>query len=140
MSKNNLVHSIRFDETTYNLIKAAASQEGMSFAKFLKSATVTYIQHSSAYQEILNSINPDDLDSAEKTFSDGITEIKEAMGKTIMVMNESLEKRLNLLEAIMRRGIYAQMYFAPELTAEQMVNAPELAKTRTTTLLEKIDE
>ena len=139
MKTKNIVHSIRFDEATYNLIKAAASQEGMSFATFMKSATVTYIQNASAFQEILTSINPDDLDSAQKTFSDSIHEVKESISSSVVGLKQSMEKRLNLIETILRRSIYAQFYFAPKLAEEEKSEATKRAKINMERLLKEVE-
>jgi hypothetical protein len=50
--KRRTIHSISFKEDDLKIIQLAAQQEGISFAAFLKNATLEYIRESLEYQRL----------------------------------------------------------------------------------------
>ena len=135
----NLVHSIRFDTETYNIIKAAAANEELGFAKFIKSATIAYIQNSYMHKELLESLDPQGTNDAQRSFFQSLDDIKEILSKTMVNMNGSIEARLKRTEMILEHMMFFQLYLKPDIAQEEKEVRAEKARSTVGSILKKID-
>ena len=133
--KRRSVHSISFKDEDLNIIKLAAQQEGISFASFLKMATLSYIRESLEYQRLVDS---GELKETDKSIAEVISDFKDAIGKTMVSMNENNSERLKRMEWILEQLIYLLLVFNPPLagTDEEKQAIRAVANKRTKNIME----
>lgn len=80
------MHSISFKDDDLKIIKLAAQQEGVSFASFLKNATLAYIRESLEYKRLVES---GELKETDKPIAEVIGDFKDAIGQTMVTINDN---------------------------------------------------
>lgn len=137
--KRRSVHSISFKDEDLNIIKLAAQQEGVSFASFLKNATLAYIRESLEYQRLVDS---GELKETDKPIAEVISEFKDVIGKTIVSVNENHNERLRRMEWMLEQIVFILLVFNPPLAGsdEQKDAIVKLAKTRTKKVMDGYKE
>ena len=108
--KRRTVHSISFKEEDRRIIELAAKQEGVSFASFLKNATLAYIRESLEYQRLVQS---GELKETDKPIAEVISDFKDAISSTMGVINENNSKRLRRIEWMIEEMIFIILYYNP---------------------------
>jgi len=137
--KRRSVHSISFKDEDLKIIKLAAQQEGVSFASFLKNATLAYIRESLEYQRLVES---GELKETDKPIAEVIGDFKDAIGKTMVSVNENNNRKLKRLEWMVEQIIYILLVFNPPLAGseEQKDAMLKLANKRTKNVLDDYKE
>ena len=120
--KRRTVHSISFKDEDLKIIKLAAQQEGISFASFLKHATLEYIKESLEYQRL--------VDSGQMSKVQKPTDFEDAIKSTLLSIYESITRKLKKIEWLTEHSIYYQFYFNPVTPEEEKENKVKLAKYR----------
>jgi len=133
--KRRSVHSISFKDEDLNIIKLAAQQEGISFASFLKTATLSYIKESLEYQRLVDS---GELKETDKPITEVISDFKDAIGKTMISINEGNAERLKRMEWMLEQLVYLLLVFNPPLagTEEEKQAIRAVANKRTKNIME----
>src|ERR1700690_1829052 len=137
--KRRSVHSISFKDDDLKIIKLAAQQEGVSFASFLKNATLAYIRESLEYQRLVES---GELKESDKPIAEVINDFKDAIGKTMVSINENNSRKLKRIEWVMEQIIFILLVFNPPLggSEEQKDAILKLANRRTKKILDDYKE
>jgi len=125
--KRRTVHSISFKDEDVKIIKLAAQQEGISFASFLKHATLEYIKESLEYQRLVDS---GEMSKEQKAGPEAFSAFEETIKNTLLSMFESIDWRLKKIEWLTERSIYYQFYFNPATPEEDKNNKVTLANQR----------
>jgi len=125
--KRRTVHSISFKDEDLKIIKLAAQQEGISFASFLKNATLEYIKESLEYQRLVDSGK---LNGEQKAMPEGLGSFEETIKNTLLSIHESIKWKLNRIELLAEHSIYYQFYFNPATPEEDKKNKVMLANQR----------
>ena len=107
--KRRTVHSISFKDEDLKIIQLAAQQEGVSFASFLKYATLEYIKESLEYQRLVNS-GAMNQEQKEKTVPEAMGVFEDTIKKTLLSMHESIKFQLRVIRWYAERGLYYQFY------------------------------
>ena len=130
------MHSISFKDEDFKIIKLAAQQEEISFASFLKRATLEHIKESLEYQRLLDSgqMKPED-----KPVSESINDFKEAVTQALLSINENNKATLKRIEAVLGKILYCQLYFNPVVPEEEQTERARLAKIRMKKVMENIE-
>lgn len=134
-----VVHAVSFDEDTYKALKQAAEIEGVKFGVYVKGAALNFTKAAIQHEQLLTSINPEDQAGAQQTFSETVNDLREVLSRTVVNSSETMNKRLDRLEKLVRRMIYVQLYYSREIPQEQKAAAQLAAKTRQDLLLKDID-
>ncbi len=137
--KRRSVHSISFKDDDLKIIKLAAQQEGVSFASFLKNATLAYIRESLEYQRLVES---GELKETDKPIAEVINDFKDAIGKTMVSINENNSRKIKRIEWVMEQIIFILLVFNPPLggSEEQKDAILKLANRRTKKILDDYKE
>ena len=137
--KRRSVHSISFKDDDLKIIKLAAQQEGVSFASFLKNATLAYIRESLEYQRLVES---GELKETDKPIAEVINDFKDAIGKTMVSINENNSRKLKRLEWMVEQIIFILLVFNPPLggSEEEKDAILKLANRRTKKILDDYKE
>lgn len=137
--KRRSVHSISFKDDDLKIIKLAAQQEGVSFASFLKNATLAYIRESLEYQRLVES---GELKETDKPIVEVINDFKDAIGKTMVSINENNSRKLKRIEWVIEQIIFILLVFNPPLggSEEQKDAILKLANRRTKKILDDYKE
>ncbi len=137
--KRRTVHSISFKDDDLKIIKLAAQQEGVSFASFLKNATLAYIRESLEYQRLVES---GELKETDKPIAEVINDFKDVIGKTMVSVNENDGRKLKRIEWMMEQIIFILLVFNPPLggSEEQKDAILKLANKRTKNILDDYKE
>src|ERR1700688_3711838 len=106
--RRRTVHSISFKDDDLNIIKLAAEQEGVSFASFLKNAALAYIKESLQYQRLVES---GELKDTDKPIAEVINDFKDAIGKTMVSINDNNSRKLKRIEWMMEQIIFILLVF-----------------------------
>jgi len=114
--RRRTVHSISFKDDDLNIIKLAAEQEGVSFASFLKNATLAYISESLQYQR---SVKSGELKETDKPIAEIISDFKDAIGKTMVTINENNNRKLKRIEWMIEEVIFILLVFNPPLAGSE---------------------
>ena len=125
--KRRTVHSISFKDEDFKIIKLAAQQEGISFASFLKNATLEYIKESLEYQRLVDSGG---LNKDQKAVSESFGAFEDTIKNTLLSMNENIGCRLKKIEWLVESVLYYQFYFNPATSEEERKNMAKLANHR----------
>lgn len=107
--------TIRFDKATHNLIEIAADG---NFSRFVREACVHYMQYRYDHEDLMEKINPDDAPRAQRTFFEELDNIRETMAQTANEINSSTKERFDEIEVLVKKGIYAFLFHAPEVPEE----------------------
>ena len=126
-TKRRTVHSISFKDEDLKIIKLAAQQEGISFASFLKNATLEYIKESLEYQRLVDS---GALKKEQKAMLEAFGAFEETIRNTLLAMNENIKSRLRRIEWLAEHSIYYQFYFNGPTPEEDKKNKVTLANQR----------
>ncbi len=127
--KRRTVHSISFKEEDLKIIQLAAQQEGVSFASFLKYATLEYIKESLEYQRLVSS-GEMDQGQKEKTATESMGALEETVKNTLLSMHESIQYQLRVIRWYAQHGLYYQFYYNQVVPAEDRESKAKLAKIR----------
>ena len=127
--KRRTVHSISFKEEDRKIIELAAKQEGVSFASFLKNATLAYIRESLEYQRLVQS---GELKETDKPIAEVISDFKDAISSTMGAINENNSKRLRRIEWMIEKMMFINLFYNPILdcTDEERSARTEITKIR----------
>ena len=131
--------SISFEESTYKALSQAAAEEDIPFSTYVKAAALNYTKASIEHNQLLAAINPGDQNEGQKTFNEAITDLREVLNHTLVNSAETMGKRLDRVERLVRRMIYAQLYYSREIPPDGRSTAQISAKTRMQQLLKDID-
>jgi len=82
------VHSISFKDEDLKIIKLAAQQEGISFASFLKHATLEYIKESLEYQRLVDS---GEMSKEQKAGPEAFSAFEETIKNTLLSIHGSID-------------------------------------------------
>jgi hypothetical protein len=85
-----------------------SQQEGISFASFLKHATLEYIKESLEYQRLVDS---GEMSKQQNAVPEAFSSFEETINNTLLSMYESINRMLNKIEWLAENGIYYQFYF-----------------------------
>ena len=127
--KRRTVHSISFKDEDLKIIQLAAQQEGVSFASFLKYATLEYIKESLEYQRLVNS-GAMGQEQKEKTVPEAMGVFEDTIKKTLLSMHESIKFQLRVIRWYAERGLYYQFYYSNVTVPEERDERVRLAKIR----------
>ena len=127
--KRRTVHSISFKDEDLKIIQLAAQQEGVSFASFLKYATLEYIKESLEYQRLV-SLGAMDPAQKEKTIPETMAAFEETIKNTLLSIHENLEFKLKVIMWYAQHGLYYQFYYNQVVPTEERNNKAKLAKIR----------
>jgi len=127
--KRRTVHSISFKDEDLKIIQLAAQQEGVSFASFLKFATLEYIKESLEYQRLVSS-GAMSQEQKEKTTSEAMGALEDTIKKTLLSMHESIKFQLRVIRWYAERGLYYQFYYSNVTVPEERDERARLAKIR----------
>jgi len=114
--KRRTVHSISFKDDDLNIIKLAAQQERVSFASFLKNATLAYIKQSLEYQRLVES---GELKETDKSIAEIINDFKDTIGQTMVSINENNNRKLKRIEWMIEEIIFILLVFNPPLAGSE---------------------
>ena len=131
--KRRSVHSISFKDEDLKIIQLAAQQEGVSFASFLKYATLEYIKESLEYQRLVNS-GAMSQEQKEKTVPEAMGAFEDTIKKTLLSMHESIKFQLRVIRWYAERGLYYQFYYSNVTVPEERDERARLAKIRMDTV------
>jgi len=131
--KRRTVHSISFKDEDLKIIQLAAQQEGVSFASFLKYATLEYIKESLEYQRLVNS-GAMSQEQKEKTVPEAMGVFEDTIKKTLLSMHESIKFQLRVIRWYAERGLYYQFYYSNVTVPEERDERATLAKIRMDTV------
>jgi hypothetical protein len=137
MKKRRTVHSISFKDEDLKIIKLAAQQEGISFASFLKHATLEYIKESLEYQRLVDS---GQMSKEAKADSGDLAAFEETIKNTLLEMYKNFKGKLERIEWLAENSIYYQFYFNPATPEEEKRNKALLANQRMKTLADRIKD
>jgi len=136
------VHSISFKDEDLKIIQLAAQQEGVSFASFLKYATLEYIKESLEYQRLVNS-GAMSQEQKDKTVPEAMGVLEDTIKKTLLSMHENIKFQLRVVRWYAERGLYYQFYYSQMTLPEERDERATLAKIRmdsvTTELVKLLD-
>jgi len=137
--KRRSVHSISFKDDDLKIIKLAAQQEGVSFASFLKNATLAYIRESLEYRRLVES---GELKETDKPIAEVINDFKDAIGKTMVSINENNSRKLKRIEWMMEQIIFILLIFNPPLAGsdEEQDAIVKLANKRVKRIMDQYKE
>ena len=135
--KRRTVHSISFKDEDLKIIKLAAQQEGISFASFLKHATLEYIKESLEYQRLVDS---GQMSKEAKADSGDLAAFEETIKNTLLEMYKNFKGKLERIEWLAENSIYYQFYFNPATPEEEKRNKALLANQRMKTLADRIKD
>jgi len=135
--KRRTVHSISFNDEDFKIIKLAAQQEGISFASFLKNATLEYIKESLEYQRLVDS---GAMSKEQKATPEGFSAFEETIKNTLMSIHESIKLKLIRIEKLAENSIYYQFYFNPATPEEDKKNKFTLATQRMKVAMDWLEE
>ena len=137
--RRRTVHSISFKDDDLNIIKLAAQQEGVSFASFLKNAALAYIRQSLEYQRLVES---GELKETDKPIAEVLGDFKDAIGQTMMAINDNNSKKLKRIEWMIEWVIYVLLYFNPPIEGgkEETSALIALTKKRVKNLMDQYKE
>lgn len=138
-NKRRTVHSISFKEEDRKIIELAAQQEGVSFASFLKNATLAYIRESLEYQRLVQS---GELKETDKPIAEVISDFKDAIGSSIVAINENNSKRLRKIEWMIEKTMFILLFYNPILDCsdEERSARTEMSKIRVREILKGYKE
>ena len=140
--KRRTVHSISFKDDDLKIIQLAAQQEGVSFASFLKYATLEYIKESLEYQRLVNS-GAMSQEQKDKTVPEAMGVLEDTIKKTLLSMHENIKFQLRVVRWYAERGLYYQFYYSQMTLPEERDERATLAKIRmdsvTTELVKLLD-
>ena len=140
--KRRTVHSISFKDEDLKIIQLAAQQEGVSFASFLKYATLEYIKESLEYQRLVNS-GAMEQGQKEKSIPETMAAFEDTIKKTLLSMHENTQFQLKLIRWYAERGLYYQFYYSQVVPPEERDERTRLARIRmdnaTAELVKKFD-
>ena len=134
--RRRTVHSISFNDEDRKIIQLAAQQEGVSFASFLKNATKAYIKESLEYQRLADT---GELKETDKPIAEVISDFKDAIGKTIVSVNDNNSEKLRKIQWMIETIIFILLLFNPPLSGpdEQVDAIVKLANQRTKKVMEE---
>ena len=127
--KRRTVHSISFKDEDLKIIQLAAQQEGVSFASFLKYATLEYIKESLEYQRLVNS-GAMSQEQKDKTVPEAMGAFEDTIKKTLFSMHENIKFQLRVIRWYAERGLYYQFYYSNVTVPEERDERVRLAKIR----------
>lgn len=138
-NKRRTVHSISFKEEDRKIIELAAQQEGVSFASFLKNATLAYIRESLEYQRLVQS---GELKETDKPIAEVISDFKDAIGSSMVAINENNSKRLRRIEWMIEKTMFILLFYNPILDCsdEERSARTEMSKIRVREILKGYKE
>jgi len=127
--KRRTVHSISFKDDDFKIIQLAAQQEGISFASFLKYATLEYIKESLEYQRLVKS-GAMSQEQKEKTVPEAMGVFEDTIKKTLLSIHENIKFQLRVIRWYAERGLYYQFYYSQMTVPEERDERAKLAKIR----------
>ena len=93
--KRRTIHSISFKEDDLKIIQLAAQQEGISFAAFLKNATLEYIRESLEYQRLEDSGG---MSKEQKAMPEAFSAFEDTIKGTLLSIHESINWKLKKID------------------------------------------
>ena len=135
--KRRTVHSISFKDEDFKIINLAAQQEGISFASFLKNATLEYIRESLEYRRLVDSGG---MSKEQKGVSESFGAFEDTISNTLLSMNENINSKLRRIDWMLENSLYYQFYFNRLMPEEERVNMAKVAKQRMKLVMDRMKE
>ncbi len=133
--KRRTVHSISFKDEDFKIIKLAAEQEGISFASFLKNATLEYIKESLEYQRLVDSGG---LNKDQKAVSESFGTFEDTIKNTLLSIHENINWKLKRIDWLLENSLYYQFYFNRLMTEEEQNNMAKVANQRMKKVMDRM--
>lgn len=135
--KRRTVHSISFNDDDLKIIKLAAQQEGLSFASFLKNATLEYIKESLEYQRLVDS-GAIKEQQKDKAIPDAMGTFENTVKNTLLSIHEQTKAKLRRIEWLVENNLYYQFYYNRMVPDEELENTIKLATYRMKKTMERL--
>jgi hypothetical protein len=130
--KRRTIHSISFKEDDLKIIQLAAQQEGISFAAFLKNATLEYIRESLEYQRLEDSGG---MSKEQKAMPEAFSAFEDTIKGTLLSIHESINWKLKKIDWMLEHSLFYQFYFNRVMSEEERVNMAKVAQQRMKTIM-----
>lgn len=138
--KKSVCHSIRFSEGEYLTLKAIADDKNIQFSSLVRDNCMAHIKNMNDQEELMTSLEPDDPQQVQKSFFDVLNNNNEVVLKTLQNYMEQTRKRLDLLDDLIRKVMYLQMYFNREVPDNEKSVRVTSANKRLAAFLKMYDE
>ena len=135
--KRRTVHSISFKDEDFKIIKLAAEQEGISFATFLKNATLEYIKESLEYQRLVDSGG---MNKEQKPMPEAFGAFEDTIKNTLLSIHENINWKLKRIDWMLENSLYYQFYFNRVMPEEEQINMAKLANQRLKKAMERMKD
>lgn len=128
--KKDVRVSVRFTQDERKLIEMFVNDRGNDLSKFVREATLYYINVSTEHDQLLEEIDEKNVQSADKAFRDVVESMTQILIKSIEHTHNDLDAQLEEVKKQLDAFIYTYLYHTPEIIENKKQEAKRSALER----------
>ncbi|MDE2027072.1 MAG: hypothetical protein KGJ11_00850 [Candidatus Omnitrophica bacterium] len=138
---NSIQKSIRFPKDEYQAFKKIADGKGMPVTRLIRNCAVAHIKNMGEHEELMESFQDADPEVIQQNFFDTLNRSNDVTLKTLTNIGTDLRKKINTMDGLQRKTLYALLYFLQRELPQEEKDARQInAKKTMKTLLEDLDK
>jgi len=138
---NSIPKSIRFPKDEIQALKKIASGKSISVSKLIRHCTMAHLKNMEEHEELMESFQDADPEMIQQNFFDTLNKSHDVTLKTLTNIGTDLRKKMNTMDGLQRKTLYALLYFLQRELSQEEKDARQInAKKTMKTLLEDLDK
>lgn len=139
-ASNSVTKTIRFNKMEYDALETIAKSKGMDFSVMIRKLVETQLTNSAEHDELLESFKSVKPEEVQKNFLDIINNSNDVLLKAVTNNNETVRKKLEFHEKLIRGLMYLVIYFNREMPDSEKEERSVNAKKRLRAFIQSLDK
>jgi hypothetical protein len=138
--QNSVIKSIRWKRVEYEALEAIAKDKGLDFGVLVRDLTVAQLSNMAGQEELLQSFKATNPEEVQKNFFDLLNGSQEVLLKSVQNNNETLRKKVEYNELLIRGLMFLVIYFNREMDEAEKEGRAAHAKVRLNAFIESLEK
>jgi len=137
---NSVVRGMRWPLPVWSVLEKIAKEQGVKPGIIARDLVIAQLENNVEHEALMEYLNPEDSKEAQKNFFNALDNKTEMILSTITKYCETLIKKNNKQDKLIRELMFLLLYLSPETPQEEQIDRQRSANRRLKKFLENFDK